>query len=118
MLRSFIAAAAAAGLPLALAVPALAIDSYTTRIEPRAVYGATVTIEEGVRVYRPIPSEQHVIINPGGTTPLSLGYYTYTGPNIDPRFTRNYSGGAGGSSSGSEDDAGAAGWYWRPHRVR
>jgi hypothetical protein len=90
MLRSFIAAAAVAGLPIALAAPALAIDSYATRIEPRAVYGATVTIEEGVRVYRPIPSEQHVIINPGGTTPLSLNYYT--GPYLDPRFAPRNSG--------------------------
>jgi hypothetical protein len=92
MLRSFIAAAAVAGLPIALAAPALAIDSYATRIEPRAVYGATVTIEEGVRVYRPIPSEQHVIVNPGGTTPLSLGYYE--GPYFDPRFPARRSGGA------------------------
>jgi hypothetical protein len=117
MLRSFIAAAAAVGLPLVLAAPALAIDSYTTRIEPRAVYGATVTIEEGVRVYRPIPSEQHVIINPGGTTPLSLGYYTYVGPSIDPRFTRNSISGEAGGNSGSDETA-AGGWYWRPHRAR
>jgi hypothetical protein len=117
MLRSFLAIAAAADLSVVLAAPALAIDSYTTRIEPRAVYGATVTIEEGVRVYRPIPTEQHVIINPGGTTPLSLGYYTYVGPGIDPRFTRNsVSGEAGGGSS--SDESAAGGWYWRPHRAR
>jgi hypothetical protein len=90
MLRSLLGAAALAGLPLAFAVQALAIDSYTTRIEPRAVYGATVTIEEGVRVYRPIPSEQHVIINPGGTTPLSLGYYE--APYLDPRFAPRHQG--------------------------
>lgn len=84
MLRSFIAAAFAAGLTAALAAPAQAQDAYTTRIEPRAVYGATVTIEEGVRVYRPLPSERHVIVNPNGSTPLSLGYYTGVYP--DPRF--------------------------------
>lgn len=92
MLRSLIAAAVAAGLAAAFAAPALAEDAYTTRIEPRAVYGATVTIEEGVRVYRPLPSERHVIINPGGSTPLSLGYYTGVYP--DPRFApHNYGSG-------------------------
>jgi hypothetical protein len=60
---------------LASAAPACAEDAYTTRIEPRAAYGATVTIEEGVRVFRPLPSERHVIINPGGMAPLSLGYF-------------------------------------------
>ena len=69
-----------------LAGPASAQSAYTTRIEPRAVYGATVTIEEGVRVFRPLPSEEHVIVNPGGKTPLSLGYYTYDDPRWDPRF--------------------------------
>ena len=84
MLRSLIAATITSASLATLAAPALAIDSYATRIEPRAVYGATVTIEEGVRVYRPIPSEQHVIVNPGGSTPLNLNYYT--GPFVDPRF--------------------------------
>jgi hypothetical protein len=80
MLRPLSAAAIASGLT---AAPVAAQDAYTTRIEPRAVYGATVTIEAGVRVYRPLPSELNVIVNPGGTTPLSLGYY---GPYPDPRF--------------------------------
>ena len=56
---------------------AFAEDAYTTRIEPRATYGATVTVEHGVRVFRPLPSEQHVIVNPGGMTPLGLGYYGF-----------------------------------------
>ena len=34
---------------------ALAEEAYTTRIEPRPFYGATVTIEHGVRVFRPLP---------------------------------------------------------------
>lgn len=58
----------------ATAAPSFAGDAYTTRIEPRAFYGASVTIEEGVRVFRPLPPERHVIVNPGGQTPLSLGY--------------------------------------------
>jgi hypothetical protein len=49
----------------------------TTRIETRPVYGATVTLEHGVRVYRPLPPHDRVIINPGGKTPLVLGEYTY-----------------------------------------
>lgn len=50
----------------------LAQGASTTRIEPRPVYGATITIEEGVRVFRPLPPERHVIVNPGGATPLNL----------------------------------------------
>jgi hypothetical protein len=63
---SFVLAAAAT---FAAAAPAFAQS--TTRIEPRPFYGATVTIEEGVRVFRPLPPERHVIINPNGT-PLNL----------------------------------------------
>ena len=53
---------------------ALAQQPSTTRIETRPFYGATVTLEEGVRVFRPLPPHQRVIINPGGATPLSLGF--------------------------------------------
>ena len=49
---------------------ALAEPAHTTRIETR--YGAVVTIEQGVRVYRPVPPTQHLIINPDGATPLQL----------------------------------------------
>jgi hypothetical protein len=58
---------------------ASAQDAYTTRIEPRQVYGATTTIEHGVRVTRPIPPVRHVIINPGSLTPLNLGTHEYNG---------------------------------------
>jgi hypothetical protein len=47
-------------------------QSSTIRIEPRPVYGATVTIEEGVRVFRPLPPDKYVIVNPNGT-PVNLG---------------------------------------------
>lgn len=43
---------------------AQAEPAHTTRIEPRPVYGATVTVEHGVRVWRPIPPTTHFIINP------------------------------------------------------
>lgn len=55
---------------LAGSLPALAQS--TTRIELRPFYGATVTIESGVRVFRPLPPHDRVIINPGNATPLSL----------------------------------------------
>jgi len=53
---------------------ALAQSATTTRIETRPFYGATVTLEEGVRVFRPLPPHERVIINPEGATPLSLGF--------------------------------------------
>ena len=51
---------------------ALAEPAHTTRIETRPYYGAVVTIEQGVRVYRPVPPTQHLIVNPDGATPLQL----------------------------------------------
>ena len=58
---------------LIASVSAAAAQS-TTRIETRPFYGATVTIEEGVRVFRPLPPDQRVIINPDGQAPVSLGF--------------------------------------------
>ncbi|MEO1206733.1 MAG: hypothetical protein AAFV45_10405 [Pseudomonadota bacterium] len=49
-------------------------QSGTTRIEPRPYVGAIVTIEQGVRVFRPLPPTNRVIINPNGATPLTLGF--------------------------------------------
>jgi hypothetical protein len=63
-------------------MPALA-ESYTTRIEPRPFYGATVTIEAGVRVFRPLPPHDRVIINPGNATPLTIDVG-------DPAYRRYY----------------------------
>ena len=53
---------------------AAAQSAGTTRIETRPFYGATVTLEEGVRVFRPLPPHERVIINPGGATPLNLTF--------------------------------------------
>ena len=66
------AALIAAGVAFAISGAALAGE--TIRIEPRPFYGAAVTIEEGVRVFRPLPPTSKVIINPDGETPLSLGF--------------------------------------------
>lgn len=52
--------------------PASAADSVTTRIEPRPYYGAVVTVENGVRVYRPLPHHDRIIINPTNA-PVYLG---------------------------------------------
>src|SRR5215510_10953778 len=52
--------------------PAAFAESSTTRIETRPFYGATVTLEEGVRVFRPLPPTKNMIINPEGRTPLNL----------------------------------------------
>jgi len=64
---------ATAAAALLAASPALA-EPTTTRIETRPFYGATVTLEEGVRVFRPLPRHDRVIINPNGQTPLSLSF--------------------------------------------
>jgi len=77
-----IAVAAIAHSTVAIAqnpVPPSAQMATTTRIETEPVYGATVTFESGVRVFRPIPPTQHMIINPGGQTPLFLGVIGKTG---------------------------------------
>lgn len=68
------------------ATPVLASEASTTRIEPRAYYGASVTLEEGVRVFRPLPPHKHVIINPGSQTPLSLSFNELE----EKRYNYNY----------------------------
>lgn len=68
-----------AGLGLtAGGLSAAAADAYTTRIEPRPFYGATVTLEEGVRVFRPLPRHDRVIINPGNEAAVDV----YTGRGV------------------------------------
>ena len=51
----------------------IAQEAHTTRIETRPYYGAVVTIENGVRVWRPVPPTTHLIVNPDGVTPLVIG---------------------------------------------
>lgn len=69
---------------------------YTTRIEPRPFYGATVSLEEGVRVIRPLPPERHVIINPDNATPLTLGFNETR--VYENRIIRNYNYNNGGGT--------------------
>lgn len=74
----------------------------TTRIETRPFYGAVVTIEEGVRVFRPLPPTERVIVNPNGATPLSLGFNeTYV---TERNYNYNYN-----HNEVTEDDSGSGG---------
>jgi hypothetical protein len=95
LLRPVVAAAAAAFFVKATG----ATESYTTRIEPRNVYGATVTIEEGVRVFRPLPTERRVFVNPGGMTPLYLEF-DETRVREESSSTNNFYGNGDSSSVG------------------
>jgi hypothetical protein len=47
-------------------------EAVTTRIETRPYYGATVTIEQGVRVWRPLPPHDRIIINPGAKASINF----------------------------------------------
>jgi hypothetical protein len=53
-----------AAVAAALVAPAQAETARTTRIETRPIYGAVVTIEHGVRVWRPVPPTDRLIVNP------------------------------------------------------
>jgi hypothetical protein len=78
-------------------------ESATIRIEPRPYHGAVVTIEQGVRVWRPLPPSRYVIINPN-QTPLSLGLTDIR----EQSTSHNYFYGAGGG--GDVTVNGGAGW--------
>lgn len=71
----------------AAAMPAFAQEDHTTRIETQPYYGAIVTIEHGVRVYRPLPPTDHLIINPNGQTPLTLDIGSNTTINQNAQAT-------------------------------
>ena len=73
MSRTLLLTAAAALASFAVAGQALAqSQAATIRIEPRPYYGASITLEQGVRVWRPLPTTKYVIINPDNKTPLNL----------------------------------------------
>lgn len=118
--RNFASAAFALAACALSPVGAVKAESFTTRIETRPFYGATVTLEEGVRVIRALPPERQVIINPDGRTPLYLGFnqtnvYSYSYVSgvsedrepvaVGPRVL--YGGGVGRSSRGWHDQVGS-----------
>lgn len=92
----FVGSAVALVVMTAMAASALAGEAYTTRIEPRGFYGATISIEEGVRVFRPLPPVRHVIVNPEGRTPLSLSY-----TDVRVHEQRSYYDASGGQRPGA-----------------
>jgi hypothetical protein len=94
------------------AMPALA-ESRTTRIETRPFYGATVTLEAGVRVYRPLPPHDRVIINPNGKTPLHLGFEENTWTSHNYNYNNNSAHAESAASAGGFVD-GFVG-HRRPH---
>ncbi|MES0812033.1 hypothetical protein ABLO27_21280 [Roseibium sp. SCPC15] len=64
---------AATGLIAILGTAAQA-ESSTVRILHNEPYGAIVTKEAGVLVFRAVPPTRKVIVNPGGKTPLDLKF--------------------------------------------
>lgn len=89
---------------LLLAGVSAAAAASLTRIETRPFYGATVTIEEGVRVFRPLPAHRHIIINPDGKTPLNL---TIEDRNVTINHNQTIVDGTGGDAV----YGGGAGWF-------
>jgi hypothetical protein len=78
---SLLLSLAIGGSIFAISAGTASAQSFTTRIETKPYYGAVVTLEHGVRVYRPLPPDRQVIINPG-RVPLNLSfsdsrYYNY-----------------------------------------
>lgn len=100
-------------------------ESYTTRIEPRPYYGAVVTLEQGVRVWRPLPPTRHMIINPTNA-PVNLNIADIRETHV----SRNYfhgidapaaTGGAGAPVYGAPVLGARRGHHSRPfphHRAR
>lgn len=88
---------AASLLTLAGATSASA-ESSTVRIEPRPYYGAVVTLEQGVRVWRPLPPTRHMIINPTGA-PVSVNI-------TDVRETVNHTGYPHGAAAAAAASSG------------
>ncbi len=81
---------------------ASAIASELIRIEPRPYYGAVVSIENGVRVYRGLPTQSLMIINPGNKTPVSLNF-TRT---IEHKAADASSGNGGGNNNAGDGNNG------------
>ncbi|MEM7775615.1 MAG: hypothetical protein AAF732_08400 [Pseudomonadota bacterium] len=81
---------------------ASAQDAYTVRVEPRPYYGAVITIEEGVRVFRPMPPTRRMIVNPDNATPLTLSIKDVNKRVISRSTNHNYhyNSGPGAASRG------------------
>lgn len=73
---------------------ALASDASTTRVEPRPFYGAIVSVESGVRVFRALPPHRNIIIapedGPGVNLSINDTRKTVTRDGDDGRYGRRY----------------------------
>jgi hypothetical protein len=65
-------------------------DAVTTRIETRPYYGAIVTIEQGVRVWRALPPHDRIIIVPEGAKNVKVHIHA-GGEQKAPPMTMNSS---------------------------
>ena len=93
----------------------------TTRIETNPSYGAIVTIENGVKVYRVLPPHDRIIINPEGKTPLHLGYEQVTVNERNQNYNYHYGPGYPAPTYGYGGYWGAPygyGGYWGDGRNR
>lgn len=70
--------------------PALAQQSSTIRLETRNWQGARVSIEQGVRVWRPLPPTRLVVVNPGGRTPVALNVTDIRQQSTNTNYNHNY----------------------------
>ena len=92
MLRRSLFALALAAATMIQLTPSFA-ESATIRVEPRPYYGAVVTVEQGVRVWRPLPPTKYMIINPTGS-PVNVNV-------TDVRETVNHNGGVPYAANGN-----------------
>ena len=70
ILRQSWAGIACVAVSVTLASQTSANDSI--RIEPTPVYGATVEMQEGVRIVRFLPSSRQIIVNSKVTAPVTI----------------------------------------------
>jgi hypothetical protein len=71
-------------------VPTFAFaQAVTTRIETRPYYGAIVTVEKGVRVWRALPAHDRIIINPDGKARVNINVGETGGSRAAPVILNN-----------------------------
>lgn len=114
MLRKFALLLSIGGSAISLLAASANADRFTTRIETRPYYGAVVTLEHGVHVYRPLPPDRYVIINPS-QVPLSL---SISDTNIHGWSSSAVASGYGGTAYSGDGLFHAPAWgpafQWRP----
>ncbi|WP_298820083.1 hypothetical protein [uncultured Roseibium sp.] len=73
-MKFFLKALCSAAALAAVSGTAAVAESGTVRILHDEPYGAIVTKEAGVLVFRALPPTRKVVVNPGGKTPLQLNH--------------------------------------------